>query len=428
MKSRYPATLSVISLCSLFSASSAEILAQSVIAPAPQTTSAGVPGRSSTGTKQSPMLSEIASALPGGLPLLKRGPVSLRPRILYRFLHAIDMPARPLVFVDTSIQEFSPALVFEIGQHFTLNYAPTWMVYSHELFRDTFDQSVSLVGSKTYKRWTLGFSEAYTSSNPTLIETGGQTAQTLHSTDLTVSYRFGQRTLLQSDLSRSDRRANADDENPQWTTADWVGWSSSSWLKYQHSPKIEAGLGLRVGYDSISTGPDMKSFQPQAQFTWRPTDKVTLDMQGGLERRTVGSDERAMNNPIYSGSIEYQLLATTTLSASASRSVSASYFANRATRTLGENFSIKQRLLQRFYLTGEVAERRIKYLVTGLGDVSGVIVGRDDVSRWFTARLTTTFLQRGSLGLLVQHGRNHSSATGFSFDSQQYGAEFTYQF
>jgi hypothetical protein len=402
--------------------------AQVVITPAVQvqkspSTSGGASAKELKGN------SSITSALADGLPLWQRGPVSFRPHIRYRFIQANGVHATPVLSVDTSIQEIAPALIFEIGKHWILNYTPTWTIYSSEFFRNSLDQSVTLTGGGSHGPWTFGGSQSYTAANTTLVETGGQTHQKMINTGASAGYQLGRHAKIQVDLNRGDRRVDAVDADPQWTTANWLQWSGTGWLIYEFTPKLMVGAGATLGYDQISRGPDMDYMRPQAQVTWQAGEKLSVHLQAGVEKRHVkGGDDSSMSNPIYSGSIDYQALRTTKLSAGMSRSVTASYFANRATRGLGWNAGIQQRLLGKLYFAGEISEFRTKYLVTGGGTVDDVLPGRDDVSRSYSLKLSTPFLRRGTLALFYQLGRNTSDVHKYAFRSNQFGFEFDYQF
>jgi hypothetical protein len=404
--------------------------AQPVIPPSPGTQTVGASSpASSHKAGQSTSFSNIASAFQDGLPLWRRGPVSVRPHLMYRFIHAEGLHATPHLTVDTSIQEISTAVAFEVGNYWRLHYKPTWTLYSHEFFADNFAHSVALTGGTSYQGWDLRLSEAYTTANSTLIETGGQTNQKTHATGLGVERHLGQRTSLAVDLNRTDRRVNSIDDDPQWTASDWLQHSASTWFMYRYSQRLGGGLGFYVGRDRISHGPDMSYSRPQAQLTWQPRDTLLIQVQGGAEVRKIrNANATTMRDPIYSASVEYDPIKATKFIVGASRSVSASYFVNRASRTTDWKAGLQQRLRDRFFLSLDFSERRTRYLAAGLGDTPGVVLGRDDISRSHSARLATPVLGRGSIAIFYNSGRNVSNILGYSFNSRQLGLELDYRF
>ena len=182
---------------------------------------------------------------------------------------------------------------------------------------------------------------------------------------------------------------------------------------------------MGVGYDELTQNDDMKSARPQATLTWRPTDKLTLTVSRGVERRKVlGDNSNYISNPIYSSSLAYRPGQTTTFSVSASRNVSASYFDNQLTRSIQWGASIQQRFLQRYYFTVSTSHGNTTYISTA----TGLAGGRDDSYVSYSAKVETTVFQRGTLGLSYDTSQNASSLLGFTYKSYQIGANFGYRF
>src|SRR5262245_923840 len=71
-------------------------------------------------------------------PFLQWGPVGFQPRMFYRFLYGDGIPGANTNYVTTAIHEFSPGFDFRLGDHWSLDYTPTWTMYSnHDEFKDT---------------------------------------------------------------------------------------------------------------------------------------------------------------------------------------------------------------------------------------------------------------------------------------------------
>ncbi len=367
----------------------------------------------------------LTSALRSDLPLWQRGPVAFRPHLRYRFLHADGIEAGPGNPHDTDIQSFTPGLRFELGPHWTADYTPTWTAYSHAAFRDTFDQVASVAGKIPFRDWVFALNQSYETSHAMLVETGRQTKQERVSSHAGAVRNLGRRTQLELGVSRSVRYANAVTDAPEWTTSDWLQYAATSWLRYQFSPRLDAAVGVSLGYADVSVGDDMTFVQPQAQLTWRPTEKISLGVQAGRETRTFGDrNDARLSSPVYSASVGYQPHPTTKLHASASRSISASYFANEITKGEGWTAGLQQRLLQRLFLDLTYGHGGTSYLVTrALGTVR-----RKDTYRSINVRLGTILFQRTSFSLLYQNGRNTSDETAYSFVTHQFGGELSHRF
>lgn len=403
----------------------APVYAQVIVAPSSASTPPLEAGSlTSTDTAQKPA-SNMASALSSGLPLIQRGPIGVRPHFVYQVLYGDGIEAGPGNQRDSYIQSVSPGLLFDIGKYWKLDYTPTWTFYSNSAFRDTAGQAATLSGRMPHPHGIFGVAQSYESSYAMLVETGRQTHQTTYASLIEGTYKLGEHTTLEANVSRSARYANAVTDAPEWTTSDWVQWSSTDWLRYEVSPRFELSAGLGLGYADIGVGADMSFILPQAKAAWKPFDKITFTAQAGEENRKFeNTTHQRLKSPVYSASASYQLLPTTKFSFEASRAVSASYFANEITKSKGWSIGLEQRFIQRLYLAASLSGQTTQYLATR----ATAIVERDDNYRAVNARLTTVVLHRASLALLYQTGRNTSDESAYVFRSDQYGIEMSVQF
>jgi len=169
----------------------------------------------------------------------------------------------------------------------------------------------------------------------------------------------------------------------------------------------------------------MTAVQPNLQIGWRPIKKLSVSGQIGSETRSVdGNEISKLTNRVYSASLHYEPIETTTISVSASQSVSASYFANQASKNKTIGVNISQRLLGKMYFTGGVDRGETTYIATGLALVSE----RQDKYTSFNARIGFPVVQRGSFSIFVQRSRNKSDFGLFDYTSDQFGGEVGYHF
>jgi len=359
---------------------------------------------------------ETGFGIPLGASLLQWGPVNLRPHLLYRVLYAAGIPAAGTNDVNTVIQSISPGMLFTLGSHWSLDYTPTLTFYSNKQFRDTLDHSVILTGGTAYEDWVFGLLQSYVSSSAPLVQTGTQTDTEIYATALTASYRFNSK--LSMDLALNQTIENA----PLFTS--YREWSTSDYLNYQFWPRFDAGIGAGFGYVAVEAGSDMTYEQYQGRIDWRLADKLSLQLHGGVEdRQFLSGNTGDLINPVFGLAVLYQPVATTTLSVSADRAVSASYFENVVTESTGVTANLNQRLLKKLFLTLSGGYSNVKYVATG---VSG-LAGRNDNYYLFTARLTRSIGQHASVAVTYQYNDNASNQP-FGFTSNQAGLELGYTF
>ncbi len=388
--------------------------AQSVVAPAPAVNYAppALPQNPAATNSSAP-----APSSPIGSSPFQWGPVTLSPHFSYRFLYGDGIQAAPGQQSRTTIQAFSPGVLFSLGTHWTLDYTPTQTYYSDPVFKDTLDHTVRLAGATTSEDWIFQFSQDYTSSSSPLIETGQQTREKSFGTALSGSDHFNSLMTLDSTLTQQVRLLDIYPDSREWSVVER--------LHYRFSSQLDGALGAGFGYVSVSAGSDMTYIRPEAQISWRATDKLSLELRGGFENRKFRSGGVAdLNTPTMNASINYLPFETTTLSVAANRTVAAAYFQNEVTQNTSWNINLRQRLLQHFYLSSSLTQQKTSYLATS----STVAAGRSDRNYSFDVRLSTTFFQRGTIAVLYQNAHNTSNSTGFGFSSSQVGVELGYRY
>src|ERR1700722_6917764 len=116
------------------------------------------------------------------------GPITARPHLLYSLIYATGIQSSTNNPQDTFIHEISPGILFDIGQHWSLDYTPTLRYYSNSQFKNELDQAVTFAGGTSYDDWNLGLSQSYTDTSSPLSETGTQTDEQTYLTALSASY------------------------------------------------------------------------------------------------------------------------------------------------------------------------------------------------------------------------------------------------
>jgi hypothetical protein len=346
------------------------------------------------------------------------GPVSLLPHVFYRILSGDGIPAAGSNHVATTIQQISPGILFNIGSHWSLDYTPTWNLYSNKQFSDTLDQNVILTGGTTYEDWILGLAQSYISSSTPLVETGTQTTQQSWLTALKASYRFNSK--MTTDLTLDQNIVSAD------TFTSYDEWSTLDWLNYQFWPRLDTSLGVGFGFVNVDAGSDMTYEQLQARVRWRATDKISFQVHGGLEdRQFLQGSAGSLLNPVAGGLIQYQPFEFTKFSITVDRTVAVSYFQNQVTEGTEVMGGLNQRLLKRLYLDLSGGYNTLKYVAS---DSSSSGAGRRDDYYTFDVRLSCPFLKRGTAAVFYQYSDDSSTAPGFTFSSSQVGFEVGYRF
>ena len=403
-------------------------MGQAVLAPPPpEFMQQAPPSFIPTGTNLLATMPPLTPAPSATVPeWLDWGPVRLRPHVLERFLYGDGIPARRGEQFKTAINEFSPGMALELGNHWRLDYTPTLRFYSSSQFRDTLDHSVLFSGGTTYDDWSLGLSHTFASSSQPLAETASQTDQETYVTALSAAYHMSSKMSLELGLNQNFRFV-AQNQSAQQLN-DSREWSTLDWLNYQFWPRFGAAIGVGFGYVNVSAGSDMTYEQLQGRINWRAGEKLSFVLNAGFdERQFIDANAPDLLNPIFGLSALYQLTETTTLSATASRAVSASYFQNQVTETTDLSGTLRQRFFGKLYLDLTGGYRVTTYEATIRTAFFLINLNREDDYVFFNARLTATILKRGTAAIFYQASDNSSNVSGFKYSSNQVGLELGYR-
>ena len=360
----------------------------------------------------------------GSLPQpLKFGKVVIRPHINYQITFGTGLESSPSNTVDSTIQTISPGVSVDFGRHWTLDYTPSIRIYSNKAFHDSVDHSASLRGRFSYEDWLFGVSQGFSKSDSLAVETGAQTQQENYNTGLTASRQLSEKYSFDLTLSQVINDVATVSTNGFGGAQTSRTWSTLDWLNYQAGKRASLGIGAGIGYVDSDNGAGQLFEQLQGRVQWRITDKVSLNLNGGLEDRQIfASGSGDSLNPIFGLSLLYAPFAQTQITLSANRTISSSdyYASSQTTENTGVSFNVSQRLLEKFYLGGGVSYGRTDYK-NSAGQFS---TARSDDNYSFFASLSRTFLKRGSIAVTYSYGDNRSTQTDF-FGAQHH--DFTYR-
>lgn len=385
----------------------------SAVQASPSTASSSIP------------LSDFASGLTQSGPLARIGPVALRPYASLELTQAHGLLRLPGVPDDVDRQTLSAGLLLDAGRGRYADYQISRVSYSSGGPTDTINQNVRAEDEVVVGPWRVKLAGQYGDNSNILVATGCYVREQAYGGSSLVAYQLGRNTELELNLRVSDRSSVAEAASFAWAESDWTLWSASTWLRRHFGPQLNVALGFAVGYDDLARGTDLWHTQPQLQVSWRPTPKIALSAEYGLEERHAWAPGgRTHRNHRYGVSLLYTPVSTTSLSAEMHQSVDPSYFSGQTTEGEGWSVSLQQRLLGRFFLTASYAQLRTDYdSILGIADSH-----RAELYRSLSLRLSTPVMQRGTLGVSYQRASNRSSVAAYDFTGHQFGEEFSYRF
>lgn len=344
----------------------------------------------------------------------------VRPHMDYQFIDAAGILAATNKPVNTTIQQISPGILINLGPHWSLDYTATIGLYSNPNFGTEFDHSVTLTGQTVYGSWTYGFLQTALISSSPLIEFGGQTDQEYFTTAVTGHHEDSQ--YISEDLGFYQNIQIF----PGSGYENMRSWSTLDWLNYQPTSRFNIGIGPGLGYDNADFGPDSVFEQAQARLNWRASRALSFQLAGGIiETEFLGSQGADdLFSPVYSGTIQFKPFAETEFSVYASRTVSPSAFVGEYSENSSVGCSLSQRFFGQIYfsLYGMYSDQ--EYVSSSVT----ADANRTDHYYSLSPRLSHSFLKRGNISIFYQYNSDRSTVAGYSFSSNQFGAELSYNF
>ena len=350
------------------------------------------------------------------------GGFRIYPSLAVRYMRATGLPVETGVSVDTSITTVTPAITAELGQHWILNYSPSWVTYSNKSMTDSVNQSFQLNGATTtVSGWDLKISEGFQSSNDTIPETAQQTKQNTWTTNLSADHKFGQRSSYEGSASMNDHYGVGFNDTRDWSTRQF--------LNMKMTEKTSAGLGIALGYTEISHAADMDYVQYLGQLNWQSTKKIALSAQGGIENRhSMSASAHDVSNPILQVSLGYQPFDHTRITLTDFSNVSSSFYDNTITKNKGWSLALNQRLLEKLNLDLSYSEQTNDYLGFGANSPNNSVNGRSDDVKSFNATLSVVVFKKWSVAAIYQSSKDDSNQIGYHSSTTQYGIELRGRF
>ncbi|MGO8697128.1 MAG: hypothetical protein ACLQVY_05355 [Limisphaerales bacterium] len=372
-----------------------------------------------------------AAGIPTGTPLAHWGPFDVHASLSHSLTYGNGIESQPGSQEKTLVNTVSPGLILGLGKMWTLSYNPAYTVYSSADLRNTLSQSAFLSGHFTYEDWTFSLSQSYAYSDEPLIETGTQTSQEDYSTALGAGYQINSTLSLQMSANQDLRFTPQFDNLKQW--------GGSIFLNDIVFPRLVAGLGFSGGYDDQSTGSSIIFESLQARITFNPSAKLSLALSGGAEdTQFVNPSAPSLLNPTFAASLIYRPLPNTSVTLTASRTVTPSFYGNEIEVVTGVNGAIRQQLSKKFALSlsagytteplTSIEPAPLPQFFLGPPPVRALTVVEKNDYTTVGATLSYAVIARGIISVFYMSSDNSSGQANFKYSSSQLGVSASYRY
>ena len=298
------------------------------------------------------------------------------------------------------------------------NYSPTFKLFAQHDNYNSLDQLAQFTGIYSFSRLILGLDQDYVKSLDTIADVGARTTSTYFTTRLTSMYGLNDRTSV----GVNGQYRNTSYEDPRFTGS--RQWENQDWINRQMSGKINAGLGLTLGYWDVDRSGSQTYEQALLRAIYRLAEKMDVTASVGGEWRQYSSGASGTLDPIFKIGATYRPRDATTITVEGHRfqQSSASSGSQNYTET-GFGCGVRQRLFQKWFVNLGGSYWTVDYRAAQ----SGISASRSDT--YYTARagVDYQFTERWSVGAFYQH-RSDSSNASFGFENNQVAIQGSWQF
>lgn len=299
-----------------------------------------------------------------------------------------------------------------------LNYAPTFKVFAEHHDYNATDQLAEFTGIYSFSRLILGLDQDYVKALDTVADVGARTTSERFTTRLTSMYQLNDRASLEV----NGRYLNTSYDDPRYTGS--RQWENQNWMNRQMTGKINAGLGLALGYWDVDRSGSQTYEQVVVRALYRFAEKMDLLATVGGEWRQFSSGVSATWYPIFKIGARYRPVDATTISVEAHQfqQVSASAGDQNYTDT-GFSCTFRQRMFDKWFATLGGTYGFADYQATQ----PGVLVIRSDTYYGARVGVDYQFSERWTLGAYYQY-QGDASNVSYDYDDNQIGVKCSWQY
>jgi hypothetical protein len=310
-----------------------------------------------------------------------------------------------------------------------LDYAPGLFLFLDHSEHNALQHVIRLQGQHRFNRLTLGLDEQIAildgtdlrsladqtnpGSRPNL-DVSNRTQFQTYNTRLTGSYDLSGKTFLTSGVE--SLITNYSSSN-LFSSGDVSG---NLFINYRYSDKLVIGLGGSGGYNFVEDPNPNETFeQANVRLSYQATGKVSLNFTGGAEFRQYENDSRGLYvSPVFGLNATYQPADGTTIALSGGRRIyNSGVLAGQDFAETTVDVSVRQRFLQRFYVSVAAGYQNSDYFST----VSTVSTNRKDDYYFIEPAIDFSITRFWTFGGYYLHRQNDSTLSSFSFDDNQVG-------
>lgn len=313
-----------------------------------------------------------------------------------------------------------PDLAFsgEPAKMLLLNYIPTIKIFADYDQYNTVDQLVQFTGIYSLARLILGLDQDYVKSLDTITDVGARTPSEIFTTRLSSMYQLNDRASFEV----NGQYVNTSYEDPRFFGS--RQWENQNWFNRQMSGKVNAGLGLRLGYWDVDGSESQTYQQVVLRAIYRFAEKMDVTATVGGEWRQYGGGAPGTLKPIFQIGANYRPVDATTIFLEMHRFQQTSASSGVQNYTdIAVSIGVRQRVFNKWFASVGGSYGVNNYYATQ----SGTSTSRSDTLYSARIGLDYQFTERWSAGAFYQY-RGVSANVYPGYDNNQVAIQGSWRF
>lgn len=307
------------------------------------------------------------------------------------------------------------------SNYFRVDYQPGFTFFSKNGDQNNVQHSFRAAGYYIFNRLSLNFGQSIQVINGADTDVGTRVSRHVYQTTLGMSYAITGKTSVDLGFvyTLNSYRNQVD--------SDVIG--GNIYFNWIYSPKWTFGLGTNISTTRVDGpfSPNQTAEQINFRANYQATGKLAFNISFGVEFRQFDGARDGTVTPVFELGLVYQPFDGTTITLRGGRRTqNSSVLVAQNFTTTSFGISIRQRFIQRVFLTAGIQYENSDYSET----VRGVISGRSD--NYVTFNIGVDYMVREglSLGAFYTHRENtgNSLSRPFEFSNNQYGVRATLSF
>ncbi len=304
----------------------------------------------------------------------------------------------------------------EQGNFLMADYTGRWTSYLNHSSADAYEQFATVRAQLALAKWKFNTNFRFLDLNDVDIDSGTRTWRLIYDTVQVASYEISEKDFVELQGQNVIRDYQ--------TGPGSVEWQGRGLYNYRLDPKLMLGAGFAGGTLNVEDSTGQTYQQVLLRSLYDATEKVSIQLQGGLELRQLGSGEDKVT-PVMDLTGEYRPHPGTKFDLTGySRNLSSSTSGNLDYTAKGVSLSVAQELGFSWLATLKGGYENNSYFYTDIRAASP----REDNFYYINPAIQFRFTDHAKIELFYNFRQNESDNSVYAFTDNQTGIRFSFTY